>query len=41
MAKGEMTMNQGDGVKKEDIKVKRNGKTRNAGIFGRRQHTVL
>ena len=41
MVKGEMTMNQGDDVKKEDRKVEGNGKRRNAGIFGRRQHTVL
>ena len=33
MVKGELTMNQGDGVKKEDRKVGRDGKRRNA-FFG-------
>jgi hypothetical protein len=28
VVKGEMTMNQGDGVKKEDIKVERHGRGR-------------
>jgi hypothetical protein len=37
MVKGEMTMNQGDGVKKEDRKV---GKRRK-GVFRRRQHSTL
>jgi hypothetical protein len=39
MVKGEKTMNQGDGVKKEDRNVERHGKRRKS-VFRRRQHTL-
>jgi hypothetical protein len=39
IVKGEMTINQGDDVKKEDRKVGRDGKRRN-GEFGRRQRIL-
>jgi hypothetical protein len=39
MAKGEMAMNQGDGMKKEVRKVERHGKRRES-LFRRRQHIL-